>query len=66
MAINMYLQAYHMYRSAALNKPQVKRLDTKSSDALDTLQKKFPFGVLRADGTLCLYWRTEKQHSMVH
>ena len=43
VAINMYLQAYHMYRAAALNKPEVKRLDTKSRDALDTLQKEFPF-----------------------
>ena len=52
VAINMYLQAYHMYRAAALNKPEVKslRLDTMSRDALDTLQKEFPFGVRRADG----------------
>ena len=45
---------------------EVKRLDTKSRDALDTLQKEFPYGVRRADGTLRLYWCTEKQHSMVH
>ena len=38
VAINMYLQAYHMYRATSLNKPEVKRLDNKSSDALDTLQ----------------------------
>ena len=55
-----------MYRAAALNKPEVKRLDIKSRDALDTLQKEFPFGVRRADGTLRLYWCTEKPHSMVH
>ena len=66
MAINMYLHAYHMYRAAALNKPEVKRLDTKSRDTLDTLQKEFPYGVRRADGTLRLYWCTEKPHSMVH
>ena len=30
------------------------------------MQKEFPFGVRRADGTLRLYWCTEKQHSMVH
>jgi hypothetical protein len=66
VAINMYLQAYHMYRVAALNKPEVKRLDTKSSDVLDTLQKEFPFGVRRADGTLRLYRCTEKPNSMVH
>ncbi len=52
MAINMYLHAYHMYRAAALNKLEVKRLDTKSRYALDTLQKEFPYGVRRADGTL--------------
>ena len=66
VAINMYLQAYHMYRAAALNKPEVESLDTMSRDALDTLQKEFPFGVRRADGTLRLYWCTEKPHSMVH
>ena len=47
VAINMYLQAYHMYRAAALKKPEVKSLDTMSRDALDTLQKEFPFGVRR-------------------
>jgi hypothetical protein len=66
VAINMYLQAYHMYRMAALNKLELKRLDTKSRDALDTLQKEFLFGVRSADGTLRLYWFTEKPHSMVH
>jgi hypothetical protein len=66
VAINMYLHAYHMYRAAALNNSEVKRLDTKSRDALDTLQKEFPFGVRLADGTLSLYWCTEKPHSMVH
>jgi hypothetical protein len=59
VAFNMYLQAYHMYsdRTDASN---------LSRDALDSLQKEFPFGVRRADGTLCLYWRMEKLHSMVH
>ncbi len=32
-----------MYRAASLNKHEAKRLDTKSRDALDTLQKEFPF-----------------------
>ncbi len=32
VAINMYLHAYHMYRAAALNKPEMKRLDNKSRD----------------------------------
>jgi hypothetical protein len=71
VAINMSLYMctrVHMYRATALNKPEVKRLDTKSREALDTLQKEFPFGVRRADGTLQvrLYWCTEKPHSMVH
>ncbi len=59
-AINMYLQAYHMYMAQELNKPEVRRLDTMSRDALDTLQKNFAYGVRR------LYWCTEKPHSMVH
>ena len=37
-----------------------------SRDALATLQKEFPFGVQLADGTLRLFWCTEKPHSMVH
>jgi len=65
-AINMYLQAYHMYMAQELNILEVRRLDTMSRDALDTLQKEFLFGVRRADGTLRLYWCTEKPHSMVH
>jgi hypothetical protein len=57
-----------MYRTATLNKHEAKKLDTKSSYALDSLQKEFLFGVRRADGTLHLYWCTvtEKQHSMVY
>ena len=34
--------------------------------ALATLQKEFPFGVQLADGTLRLFWCTERPHSMVH
>ncbi len=33
---------------------------------LATQQKEFPFGVQRSDGTLRLFWCTEKPHSMVH
>ena len=66
VAINKYLQAYHMYRAEALSRPEVCRLDTMSRDALATLQKEFPFGVQLSDGTLRLFWCTEKQHSMVH
>ena len=66
VAINKYLQAYHMYRAEALSRPEVRRLDTMSRDALATLQKEFPFGVQLSDGTLRLFWCTEKPHSMVH
>ncbi len=68
VAINKYLQAYHMYRAEALSRPasEVRRLDTMSRDALATLQKEFPFGVQRSDGTLGLFWCTEKPHSMAH
>ncbi len=40
-----------------------------SRDALATLQKEFPSGVQRSDGTLRLFWctaETRKPHSMVH
>ena len=37
IAINKYLQAYHMYRAEALSRPEVRRLDTMSRDALATL-----------------------------
>jgi hypothetical protein len=68
VAINNYLQAYRMYRAEALSRHEVRRLDTMSRDALPvaTLQKEFPFGVQRSDGTLRLFWCTEKPHSMVH
>jgi hypothetical protein len=52
--------------------PEVRRLDTMTRppgrDALKlaTLQKEFPFGVQLSDGTLRLFWCTEKPHSMVH
>ncbi len=51
-----------MYRAEALSTPEVRRLDTMSRDALATLQKEFPFGVKRADGTLRLFLCTEKPH----
>ncbi len=49
-----------MYRAEALSTPEVRRLESMSRDALATLQKEFPFGVKRADGTLRLFWCTEK------
>ncbi len=55
VAINKYLQAYHMYRAETLSRPEVCRLDTMSRDALATVtlrQKEFPFGVQLSDGTL--------------
>ena len=36
----------------------------KCASGLATLQKEFPFGVKRADGTLRLFWCTEKPHSV--
>ena len=33
---------------------------------LATRQKEFSFGVQRADGTLRLFWCTEKQHFIEH
>jgi hypothetical protein len=54
------------YKAEALSRPEVHRLNTISSDALATLQKEFPFGVQRSDGTVCLFWCTEKPHSMLH
>jgi hypothetical protein len=78
MAINKCLQVYHVSHVlvqcgledlSLSGKPEVKRLDTMSRDPLATLQKgsEFPLSVQRADGSLRLYWCTEKlPHSMVH
>ena len=44
-AIQGYLRAYHMYRAEALTVREIQRLDTLSRDALEGLQKVFPYGV---------------------
>ncbi len=48
--INLYLHAYHMYRTEALRVPEIDRLDTMSRRALDKLQTVFPFGVRLKNG----------------
>jgi hypothetical protein len=35
VAINKYLQAYHMYRAEALSRPEVRRLDIELAHDLD-------------------------------
>ena len=41
----LVLHAYHMYRAEALRVPEIERLDTMSSNALENLQRVFPYGV---------------------
>ena len=65
-AINEYLHAYHMYRAEALAVPEIAVLDTKSSQALDTLQRVFPYNVTLAGGRQRSVFCTEKPHSMTH
>ncbi len=50
-ALNLYLHAYHMYRAEALRVPEIERLDTMSRNALENLQRVFPFGVRSKNGT---------------
>ena len=49
-ALNEYLHAYHMYRAEALSVPEIVKLDTKSREALDKLQRVFPYFVTLAGG----------------
>ena len=65
-ALNSYLHAYHMYRAEALRVPEIERLDTMSRNALDTLQRVFPYGVRSKNGTFRSWFCTEKPHSMTH
>ena len=65
-AINEYLHAYHMYRAEALTVPEITTLDTKSRQALHTLQTVFPFYVTLQDGTRRSLFCTEKPHSITH
>jgi hypothetical protein len=65
-AINAYLHAYHMYRAEALRMPEIERLNTVSRNALETLQRVFPYGVRSKNGTFRSWFCTEKPHSMTH
>jgi hypothetical protein len=65
-AINAYLQAYHMYRAEALRMPEIEQLNTVSRNALETLQRVFPYGVRSQNGTFRSWFCTEKPHSMTH
>ena len=71
-AINAFLPvhtaAYHtgMYRAEALRVPELEQLNTVSRNALETLQRVFPFGVRSQNGTFRSWFCTEKPHSMTH
>ena len=65
-ALNEYLHAYHMYRAEALSVTEIVTLDAKSRQALDTLQRVFPYSVTLAGGRQRSVWCTEKAHSMTH
>ena len=77
IAINKYLHSYHIYGAESLSRTEVRRLDAMSRDAAaagrmmpdsdSARDSDFLFGVpQRSDGTLRLFWCTEKPHSMVH
>jgi hypothetical protein len=65
-ALNSYLHAYHMYRAEALRVTEIKQLDTMSRNALENLQRVFPYGVQHKNGTFRSLFCTEKPHSMTH
>jgi hypothetical protein len=65
-ALNSYLHAYHMYRAEALRVTEIDRLDTMSRNALENLQRVFPYGVRYRNGTFRSWFCTEKPHSMTH
>ena len=65
-ALNSYLHAYHMYRAEALRVTEIERLDTMSRNALETLQRVFPYGMRSKNGTFRSWFCTEKPHSMTH
>ncbi len=65
-ALNSYLHAYHMYRAEALREPEIQRLDTMSRNALENLQRVFPYCVRSKNGTFRSWLCTEKPHSMTH
>jgi hypothetical protein len=45
---------------------EIQRLDTLSRDALEGLQKVFPYGETHQNGTFHSFFCCEKQHSMTH
>ncbi len=45
---------------------EIERLDTISRNALESLQRVFPYGVRYKNGTFRSWFRTEKPHSMTH
>ena len=55
-----------MYRAEALRESEINQLDTLSRNALETLQKVFPYGVRYRNGTFRSWFCTEKPHSMTH
>ncbi len=65
-ALNSYLHAYHLYRAEALRVLEIERLDTISRNALESLQRVFPYGVRYKNGTFRSWFCTEKPHSMTH
>ena len=65
-AIQGYLRAYHVYRAEALTVREIKQLDTMSRDALEGLQRVFPYGVTYTNGAFRSFFCCEKPHSMTH
>jgi len=65
-AIQGYLRAYHVYRAEALTVREIKQLDTMSRDALEGLQRVFPYGVTYRNGAFRSFFCCEKPHSMTH
>ena len=52
-AIQGYLRAYHVYRAEALTVREIKQLDTMSRDALEGLQRVFPYTVTYTIKAFC-------------
>ena len=65
-AYNSFLHGYFMYRSRHLNVREIKRLEDKGAEILDTLQRVFPFFHKLKNGTQRSVWCTEKPHSIKH
>ena len=64
--VRVHAAAYHLYRAEALRVPEIERLDTISRNALENLQRVFPYGVRLQNGTFRSWFCTEKAHSMTH